>query len=145
MWASPRFVHVLKEGDRMLLFGGPGAPQPPDVEKKNKIKWQYSKRKRILVEDVKNGVVDFDEDIERWLINGEVSTLEEIFTMHPEYADADKGDGGYNLDKFEGRLKAINDKTVEERNCAEEDLGYLEEYMKNNEVSYFNKKGMLQW
>ena len=73
MWANHRFVHVLKEGDHMLLFGG------------------------------------------------------------------------YNFDKFEERLKAIYEKNVEERNHAEEDLAYLEEYMENNEVSYFNKKGMIQW
>lgn len=57
----------------MLLFEGPGEPQAPDLEKKNPIKWQYSKGKRILVDDVKKGIVNFDDEIERLLIHEEMS------------------------------------------------------------------------
>ena len=53
MWANHRYVKVLKEGDHKLLFGGPGELRV-DGFKEPRIKWQHSKAKRLLVEDINN-------------------------------------------------------------------------------------------
>ncbi|KAL3927079.1 MAG: hypothetical protein SGBAC_013227, partial [Bacillariaceae sp.] len=131
MWANHLYLNVLQKGNHKLLFVGPGEPRPPDSKKPN-IKWQFSKARRLLVEDVKNQVVKFDENDEP------IMELNDIYAMHPEYSD-------YLLENFDGRLQSIWKKTKENVNRAAEDLAAIEEFIACNELSYVNKFGMIQW
>ena len=131
MWANHRYCNVLKEGDHLMLFGGPGEPRPPDSDEP-KIKWRFSKARRLLVDDVNAGIIKFDHNDEPLM------DVKDIYAMHVEYAD-------YLFELFEERLLAIWKKTKDDINRAEEDLKHFEEFLENNEVSYFNKDGFIHW
>ena len=92
MWANNRYLKVEKEGKPELLFGGPGEARV-DGFKEPRIKWQHSKARRLLVDDVKDGNVEFDDD------DNPVLPIKDIFSMHPEYAD-------YDFERFGERLLA---------------------------------------
>ncbi|CAJ1956081.1 unnamed protein product [Cylindrotheca closterium] len=131
MWANHRYLNVLKEGNHLLLFGGPGEPRPPESKEPN-IKWQFSKARRLLVEAVNKGEIVFNEDDEPQ------QDLKEIYASKPEYSE-------YLFEKFEERLNNIWIKTKEDKNRASDDLEFFEEFIDCNEVSYFNKDGTAQW
>mmetsp|Transcript_8627 Transcript_8627/g.20738 ORF Transcript_8627/g.20738 Transcript_8627/m.20738 type:complete len:232 (+) Transcript_8627:152-847(+) len=149
MWANSRFVDVIEEGGHKLLFGGlepitPGASPGHNTDSqhdnyKEPIKhWHISKARKLLVEDVTNGVIkplikviddDNDDDDNQqpeccWMLHNspEAVSLQEVYTMRPEYAE-------YRFDKFEERLIEIYRKVTEERNRAGEHLRLLEEVM----------------
>ena len=131
MWANYRYLKVEKEGKPELLFGGPGEARV-DGFKEPRIKWQHSKARRLLVDDVKDGNVEFDDD------DNPLLPIKDIFSMHPEYAD-------YDFERFEERLLAIWEKYKAERDRAAEDLAAFEEFMEYNEVKLFNRQGTIQW
>ena len=131
MYANHRYVNILKEGDHMLLFEGPGEPRLPDSNEPN-VKWQYSQARRLLVQDINDGIVEFNDD------DTPTMDLKEIFGMHIEYSE-------YNFEKFAERLQSIWKKTKGDINRAGEDLEALEDFIQYNEVSYMNKFGMIQW
>ena len=88
MWANRRYVHLMEEGDHLLLFAGPGEPRAPDFDEPA-LKWQYSTAKMTLAQDVMDGIVMFDEDDNPYIEdeNGEENKdLKAIYAMHPEYA-----------------------------------------------------------
>jgi hypothetical protein len=58
--ANVRYGKVTMEGGRNDLFDGPGEPLPEPF-KEPKRKWRNSRARRLLYDDVKNGVVQFDE------------------------------------------------------------------------------------
>jgi hypothetical protein len=60
-------------------------------------------------------------------------SLEEIYTMHEEYAE-------YRFDKFKERLKSIRKIVAEMDSRAEADKSALEQYISNS-----NWKGLIQW
>lgn len=140
MWANQRYVHMVEEGDHMLLFAGPGEPRAPDFNEP-RIKWQYSSAKVILVQEVMDGNIMFDDDDKPYIIdeNGDVShELKAIYAMHPEYAS-------YKFEFFEERLQSIWEKMKLEMNRADKDVEYFEEFLSYNDVAYTNKFGMIQW
>jgi hypothetical protein len=133
LYANHRYVQMIKEGDPNDLFDGPGEPQKEEEKHKEpKIKWKKSKARALLYEDVKKNVVIFDDN------NKPVMSLEEIYTMHEEYAE-------YRFDKFKERLKSIRKIVVEMDSRAEADKLALEQYISKHPISYSNWKGLMQW
>jgi hypothetical protein len=65
-------------------------------------------------------------------------SLEEIYSMHPEY-------GEYDESKFGDRLNGIITIVKKMENRAEEDYEALRQYIENYPVSYANWKGYIQW
>jgi hypothetical protein len=59
--ANVRSVKVTMEGFPNDLFDGPREPLPEPF-KEPKRKWRNSRARRLLYDDVKNGVVQFDEN-----------------------------------------------------------------------------------
>jgi hypothetical protein len=70
--------------------------------------------------------------------NKPVMSLEEMYTMHEEYAE-------YRFDKFKERLKSIRKIVVEMDSRAEADELALELYISKHSISYSNWKGLIQW
>jgi hypothetical protein len=89
--ANVRYVKVTMEGDPNDLFDGPGEPLPEPFQEPKR-KWRNSRARRLLCDDVKNGVVQFDENN-----NKPVMSLEEIYSMHPEYGEYDESQFGDRL------------------------------------------------
>jgi hypothetical protein len=121
LYANYQYVQVIQEGDPNDLFDGPGEPQKEEEKHKEpKIKWKKSKARALLYEDVKKNVVTFDNN------NKPLMSLEEIYTMHEEYAE-------YRFDKFR------------ERRAEADDILVLELYISKHSISYSNWKGLIQW
>jgi hypothetical protein len=130
--ANVRYVKVTMEGDSNDLFDGPGEPLPEPFKEPKK-KWRNSRARRLLYDDVKNGVVQFGGNN-----NKPVMALEDIYSMHPEYVE-------YDECKFGDRLNGIITIVKKMENRAEEDYEAFLQYMENYPVSYANWKGYIQW
>ena len=131
LWANHRYLKVEKEGKPELLFGGPGEARAVGFQEP-RIKWGNSKARRLLVDDVNDGNIEFGDD------DKPVMPIKDIFAMHPEYAD-------YDYERFEERLLSIWEKCKAEMDRAAEDLAAFEEFMEYNEVKLFNRQGTIQW
>ena len=58
--------------------------------------------------------------------------------MHPQYAE-------YSHAKFPGRLKSIQNTITKLNSRAEDDQKSFDLFVTNNEISYHNSKGFIQW
>ena len=150
-YASPHWLKVIEEGNINDLFGT-GSQQEPQQEeqqqpnqkgnkkkkkpfKEAKTKWKHSLAKRLLYNDVYNGVVPQDAKDE----DGKSTMhLEDIFQMHDEYKK-------YDRTKFSARLGAIRKEIKGLISRRDEDYEALKEYIANVPVSYCNWKGFIQW
>jgi hypothetical protein len=85
--------------------------------------------KRLLYKDVKEGDVP--------LVEGD-ATIDIIYTMRPQYAE-------YCHEKFPARHKSIRNTILKLETRAEDNQKSFDLFVKNNEVSYYNGKGCIQW
>jgi hypothetical protein len=129
--ATARYVKIVEEGNPRMYF------DPKALEKKirdaesfkePRIKWKKSKGKRLLYEDLMDGVVP--------LIDDPNMDAEQIFFMHDEY-------GEYDPDKFASRLKTLRDAIRVANTRADDDLEALETYkeLHKDKVSLFSHYG----
>jgi hypothetical protein len=95
--ASVRYVKVTID-----LFDGPGELLP-ELSKELQRKWRNSHARRLLNDDVKNRGVPFDE-----CNNTPVMSLEEIYSMHPEYGEYDESKFGDRLNDVITIVKKMN-------------------------------------
>ena len=58
--------------------------------------------------------------------------------MHPEYS-------AYDYKKFASRLSSIRNTIKKLNNRADEDQDAFNCFVQNNDVSYYSKKGFIQW
>ena len=127
--AIKRYVHVFEEGDESKVFDKtlPGPPkEDPSLERK--VKWRKSEAKRLLYGFLIDGTVPYDGTM----------SVEDVYLLHEEFAK-------YDFDKFEGRLKRLQNKITELDNRADEDLAAFNNYKKNHKPSLFSHKGYVQW
>ena len=66
------------------------------------------------------------------------ASIDQIYIMHPQYAE-------YSHAKFPDRLKLIQNTITKLNSRAEDDQKSFDLFVKNNEISYFNSKGCIQW
>jgi hypothetical protein len=113
MYANHQWVSLVKEGDPNDLFDGPGGPrQKEETLEEPKIKWKNSMGRKILYEDIKAGTLKFDEN------NQPLMPLEDIYSMHAEYAD-------YRFDRFAQRLEGIRGIVMKMESRADDDYYLL--------------------
>jgi hypothetical protein len=125
--ASVRYVKIVQEGDKSDFFDPDNIEQ---TKKKKKVKWKDSKAKRLLLDDVKHGVVPVESTPSM--------PLKDIYLMHPEYAE-------HSYSKFSSRLYSIRKVVAEANNRSERDQQAFDMYVSNNPISFFSSKGYIQW
>lgn len=103
--------------------------------KEPKIKWKKSKAKRILNDDIINGVVP----LEATDVNGRSTMkLEDIFYMHPEYAE-------YHYSKFSSRLSSLRTTIKGNIRRATLDQEAFDNYTDNHAASTVTARGGVEW
>jgi len=156
-YASSRWFSVLEEGgSEDLVFDlegkGQGLAATEFVEtakaqgtgkekedggfKEPKIKWKNSKARRLLYQDIYNGVVPRHAKDET---GKPTIKLEEIWQMHVEEY------GKYNRKNFSARVKAIRDEVNGRIKRRDDDYNALQQYIENVGVSTVTFKGLVQW
>jgi hypothetical protein len=130
--AIKRYVHVFEEGDKDKLFDPtlPGPEEQSKEKKKKKDNWRKSKAKQILYEMLMDGTVPMEDDPNM--------PLEDIYLLDEEF---DK----FDFSRFEGRLKRLRKKIVENDNRADNDLEAFRNYKASHKPSLFSHKGYIQW
>lgn len=124
-----RWVKVTKEGNPSLYFEGLRTSEKQSTDEDKEPQWKNSVAKKLLYKDIKEGRVP---------LNSREMPLQEIYCMHPEYAD-------YKYEKFSSRVSSTR-KTIRKNILrAEEDKAAFDLYVENNEVSYHSHKGYIQW
>ena len=126
LYAHHRYVAITKEGDKSLFFD----EQQITKGEEPKIKWSKSTARRLLYRDVKEGMVSLEQLDD--------PSIDQIYIMHPQYAE-------YSHAKFPGRLKSIQNTITKLNSRAEDDQKSFDLFVKNNEISYHNSKGFIQW
>ncbi len=132
---SSRLVKIEQEGPVQDLFVG----EPPCVaateQQNKKYSWKHSKARKLLYDDLRNGLVPLEKQSED---DDETFTDEYIYTMHPEYAE-------YEWDMFPARLRSLRDIVKGNNSRAAQDEQLYNVFKQTNNVSYFNRKGSIQW
>ncbi|KAG7345414.1 hypothetical protein IV203_032945 [Nitzschia inconspicua] len=91
-------------------------------QKESTIKWKNSKARQLLYQDIMDGNVALEE-------GDETKSLEEIFSMHIEYAE-------YDFKKFKGRLQSLRQTIVESNHRAAIDQRAFDNFIETYPVSY---------
>jgi hypothetical protein len=127
---------VISEGNRAAFF------YQKDVEASEReeneanfveptIKWRKSEAKKLLRKAIFDGNVSADA-------TGRAGELQEIYHLHPEFAD-------YDFGKFAARLARVREEFKNNEDRAAEDLAAFENYISYHEVSLVSRKGYIQW
>lgn len=133
--AIARYVKIVKEGDPRKFFDSNALEKKlrdADSFKEPRIKWKKSKAKRLLYQDLMDGVVPLVDDP-----NIDSQT---IFFMHEEY-------GEYDPDKFASRLKALRNALRLSTTRADDDLEAFETYKQRHKdkISIFSCHGYIEF
>lgn len=128
LYGNTRFIKVLEEGDPEGIFDlGEG--------EKGMVKWKDSEARRLLYEDVLDGIIPLTaKDSE----GHTTMELEEIYASRPEFA-------AFDFDKFSSRLENIRKLIIKEDNRAEDDEQAFEKFVRKHPVSFYSHKGYIQW
>ena len=105
------------------------------INKEPKIKWQDSRAKALLYRDVLKGIVPIKATDEQ---NKSTGKLQDIYRMHPEYAE-------YDYKKFSARLSNIQKSVASTQKRSESDRNALVKYIQNHSVSTVSHKGYAEW
>ena len=124
MSAAARFVRIIEEGDESGIVSG-AAKERKKQPKKSTVKWQDSKAKEILMNDVASGVVD------------DSMTPEDVYTMKPEYAEY--------WERFPSRLSSVRKSVKDLEAKAAEDQRAYEIFVEKHPVATHSHKGYIQW
>jgi hypothetical protein len=125
MHGSARYVKIEEEGPESGFFIGQ-APKLQTKPKEPTIPWRKSRARELLYEDLRKGLIDEDH-----------SDMD-VYAMRPEYA-------AYDWDLFPGRLRYLKKSIHYNQERAEIDQDAFDQFVSNNPVSYFSKKGYIQW
>lgn len=128
-YANARYVKVTEEGDPDCIFDlGEG-------ESAGQIRWADSAARRLLYQDIIDEVVPLEAKDEEGNL---LMSLEEIYSMRPEYLAFDFG-------KFGARLSYIRQSIKKEDNRAEADEEAFDIFVAHHDVSFHSHKGYVQW
>ena len=130
LYTNARWVALTEEGHHLDLFDGPGEPREDFEEPKTK--WGNSMARKMLYDDIANEIVRFDEE------NMPLMTLEDIYSMNPEYSK-------YSFERFEERLLSLHEIFLESKSRAREDYAALELHLAQHPISFLTFQGMIQW
>ena len=134
MSANARFVKIVAEGDPLKFF------DPKAVEKKlrglncfvePRVKWKKSRAKQILLTDILEGRVSLEDD-------DPTMDAENVFFMHPEYAE-------YDPDKFAARLHSLRETMKSSNTRSMEDRNAFEVYKALHTVSLTSNHGYIEY
>lgn len=132
--AVAKHFKILNEGPRDSFFD-PADPEESGPFKEPKIKWRKSRAKKLLYNDLLDGVVPMEQQD----ANGnETMSIEDIYMIHEEFLL-------YDFDKFKNRLKALRKKILELNDRSAEDEQAFENYKANHQPSLFSHKGYAQY
>lgn len=134
MHANRRWIHVEEEGATENFFpedAVPLGPQPDGKWIEPKVKWAKSVAKSLMYRDIKRGNIPLQLD-------ENTMTFEDVYLMHPEYADWDP-------QKMKGRLKRMQAACQENVNRAQDDQEAFELYRDNHPIAIHNRHGHIQW
>jgi hypothetical protein len=124
LYASARYVRIEEEGEIGEIFDDPEGEQG-----EGKVPWANSKARTLLYNDVLTGTIPLER--------GTIS-LENIYTMHPEFSK-------YDFDKFDSRLTGIRKIVSRLNQRANADQKAFQRFVKNHDVSFYSHKGYPQW
>ena len=105
------------------------------MDKEPKIKWLDSKARKLLYQDVMNGIVPLKGKDDG---NKSTGKLKDIYAMRSEYAE-------YDYKKFSGRLSSIRKTVLLSKSRSESDRISLMKHIENNPVSTASHKGYAEW
>lgn len=131
MRASFRYCKVMKEGPPSQYFDG----NKDDEEGEGKVKWRDSKARKLLHRDILNGTIPLHAGDESGSATME---LKEIYILRPEFA-------AYDYGKFSSRLSAIRRAVKDCMTRADDDAEALASFIALHDVSYYCRKGYIQW
>ena len=141
--ASCKFVKILEEGDPSLFFeeiestnrkSKRNVNSNNDGFKEPKIKWEKSRARKLLYNDVKEGKVPLEA-----MEDGKQTTdYTQVYMMHPEYAE-------WDFDRLPSRLAGIRKIIKNKNGRAADDKAAFDKFVKNNPVSTLSHYGYIQW
>ncbi|KAG7337556.1 hypothetical protein IV203_020380 [Nitzschia inconspicua] len=142
--SNARYVRIDSEGgiddfffeaDKKKRHDGDAIDKAEAIMSKKKepaIKWKHSRARQLLYQDIMDNKVPLDPKDDLSL------SLEDIFSMHAEYAE-------YDFGLFHGRLKSLR-KTICAMNTRSEiDRRAYENYVSSHPVSLYSHGGYIQW
>jgi hypothetical protein len=140
MHASVRFLKITREGEVEDFFSEKDKRlweqhHHEQLRKEPTIKWRHSKAKRLLYQDILNGIVPLESEDEE---GNPTMPLYEIYTMRPEYAE-------YDYDKLASRLASLRATMAANETRADDDKTAFELFVSKHPVSYYSHKGYIQW
>jgi len=132
--SSRRYVTILEEGDPSFFFkkleGDPEFNSNNDGFKEPK-KWGKSHARKLLYNDIKEGIVQIDGKVDNKLCT-------KVYAMHSEYAE-------WNFDKFPSRIRGIQKIIKKNLERADDDQASFNKFCENNPVSQSSHYGYIQW
>jgi hypothetical protein len=133
--AIARYVKIVEEGDPRKYFDPKALENKlrgADSFKEPRVKWKKSKARRLLYQDLTDGVVPLADDPNM--------DVQNILSMREEY-------GEYDPDKFRSRLKSLRDAIRVSNTRADDDFAALETYrtLHKEKVSLFSPHGYIEF
>jgi hypothetical protein len=138
--ANCRYVKIEEEGRLDVFFSEKEKEKRKldDLEanqfKEPKVKWEKSRAKKLLYNDIIKGIVPLDpKDDDDGVLN-----LKGIYSMRPEYSE-------YSYEKFSGRIASLRKTVRDFTKRADQDKKRFDVFKSLNPVSRISHKGYVQW